>query len=307
MVAVLIVITVLSWLHLVSFATNMNADMASMASESPAAMSAMSGMATMPGMSATSVRSDMPGTSEMSAMAEMPGMNEMSTPVRVADTVETSSVSAMAGMMTLRAWTAADTGLMLTMWVVMMVGMMTPSATPTILLYARVYRRRLDPGSPYVPTGAFFLGYIAVWAAFSIAATGLQWSFERAALLSPQMVSASGLLSGLLLIAAGVYQWLPAKRACLRHCRTPVDFLSRRWKHGTSGAFRMGVEHSLYCLGCCWLLMLLLFVGGVMNLLWIAAMGILVLLEKVVPFGRWIGLIGGAGMIAAGVILIVPS
>jgi predicted metal-binding membrane protein len=200
-------------------------------------------------------------------------------------------------MATLEPWTALDAGLMFVMWAVMMVAMMVPSATPMVLLYAHVLRSRAGDTEPLVPTGAFFAGYVSVWIAFSAAATTLQWALEQAALLSPMMVSTSPKFGGIVLIAAAVYQWTPAKDTCLRHCRSPIWYLSTHWRHGVGGAYVMGIQHGAYCLGCCWVLMALLFVGGVMNLLCIAAITIFVLIEKLAPFGRGVGR-AGAGLLA---------
>ena len=168
-------------------------------------------------------------------------------------------------------WSAIDFWLMLVMWAVMMVGMMLPSAAPMILLYAAVSRKQRGRGHVFAPTGVFAAGYLVAWTVFSLAATALQWALEQAALLSPMMVGASPYLGGALLITAGVYQWTPLKHACLENCRAPAEFLSRIWRPGTGGAVAMGVHHGAYCIGCCWVLMGLLFVGGVMNLLWVAA------------------------------------
>jgi predicted metal-binding membrane protein len=212
-----------------------------------------------------------------------------------------------AEMMRLKPWTPVDALLMFVMWAVMMVGMMVPSATPMILLYARVRRRRATGARPDVPTASFFLGYIAMWTGFSAAATTLQWALERAALLSPTMVSASPLLAGAVLILAGLYQVTPVKEACLNRCRSPIDFLSRRWRHGSWGAFVMGVEHGAFCVGCCWFLMGLLFVGGVMNLLWVAAIALFVLIEKVTPYGRLSSRVSGALLAVAGLFAIVQA
>jgi predicted metal-binding membrane protein len=227
----------------------------------------------------------------MDSMSDMGTMNDMG-----------SMTADEADIGRLRGWMATEALLTVGMWAIMMVGMMTPSATPVVLLYARVVRHRSADPKPLAPTGAFFLGYLTVWAAFSVGATALQWSLEQLSLLSPMLVSISPLLSSLCLIAAGVYQWLPSKRVCLRQCRTPVDWLSRRWRAGITGAYRMGLEHGRYCLGCCWALMLLLFVGGVMNLLWVAAIAALILVEKLTAFGRLVGQLGGAALIAAGII-----
>jgi len=189
----------------------------------------------------------------------------------------TGAMEQIQSVVALRPWTALDAMFMFLMWAVMMVGMMTPSATPMILLYAMVSRKRAKTDSPLIPTAAFFAGYLAVWSAFSAAATGAQWGLERAALLSPMMISSSTLFAGIVLIAAGVYQWSPYKNACLTRCREPVWFLSRIWRDGTGGAFRMGLVHGAFCLGCCWVLMALLFVGGVMNLLSVAAVTVFVM------------------------------
>ncbi len=213
----------------------------------------------------------------------------------------------MASMMALRPWTAADFWFTFAMWAVMMVAMMIPSATPAILLYARVVRRKnLAPG-PLAGTTAFLGGYLAVWTGFGAGATGLQWGLERLALLSPQLVAASPWLGGLLLLAAGSYQLHPAKQVCLRRCRTPIDFLASRWQPGAAGALRMGVEHGIYCLGCCWAIMLLLFAGGVMNLLWVAAIAAFVLIEKAAPFGRTAGRAGALLLLGAGFFYLVSA
>jgi predicted metal-binding membrane protein len=197
---------------------------------------------------------------------------------------------AMPGM---QAWSPVEPLLLFVMWATMMVAMMLPSAAPTILLVASVLRRRREHASPAAPTAVFVAGYLVVWTGFSGAAALAQWGLHQAALLSPAMASTSRVLGGILLLIAGVYQWLPVKSACLAHCRSPVAFLGRHWREGNSGALVMGVRHGLYCLGCCWALMTLLFVAGVMNLLWVAAIAALVLVEKVVPAGPWLGRVAG--------------
>ena len=191
---------------------------------------------------------------------------------------------------------AMGAAVMFLMWWVMMIGMMLPSALPMTLTFATVNRRRRELGTPYVPTAVFVAGYVLAWGAFSLAATGLQWGLERAALMTPIMRTSSPLLGGLLFVAVGLYQLTPLKHACLRRCRSPLAFVLERWHDGTAGALRMGVEHGAYCLGCCALLMTLLFVGGVMNLLWVAAIAAWVLLEKVLPAGE--ALARGAGVAA---------
>jgi len=207
----------------------------------------------------------------------------------------------------LASWSAADWVLMFLMWAIMMVGMMLPSAAPMILLYDRVRERQAARGASLAGTAVFALGYLAAWSLFSLAATFAQWALEQAALLTPMMASASPWLGGGLLIAAALYQWSPLKHACLVHCRSPLFFLGHHWRPGQAGAFLMGLHHGLYCVGCCWVLMALLFVFGVMNLLWIAALALFVLLEKVVPWGEALSratavLLAGAGVlvIAAG-------
>ena len=204
------------------------------------------------------------------------------------------------------AWGSADFILMFLMWAVMMAAMMLPSAAPMLLTFAAVNRRRRENSGPYVPTAVFLSGYLLVWGGFSLAATLAQWGLHTAALLSPMLSLAgvSPIVGGLLLAAAGVFQWTPLKHACLRHCRTPLGFLTNDWQEGWRGALRMGLRHGAYCLGCCWALMALLFVLGVMNLLWIMALSALALAEKALPGGFWIGRLAGLGLLAWGLWLI---
>ncbi len=201
-------------------------------------------------------------------------------------------------------WTAGDFALMVLMWSVMMIGMMLPGATPMILLFAMVNREKRKAGHPFVPTGAFALGYAGAWTAFSLFATIGQWALHGAALLSPMLVSTSAVLAGALFIAAGAYQLTPLKQACLKNCRSPLHFIMTRWRNGSVGALRMGLEHGAYCVGCCWFLMGLLFVLGVMNLLWVAALTILVLVEKAGRRGEWTARISGVAMLAGGLTLL---
>ena len=198
-------------------------------------------------------------------------------------------------------WTASYAGLMLVMWGVMMAAMMLPSAAPMILLYGAIARRRQEAGDTTAATGLFTAGYVAIWALFSATAVALQFGLEQAALLSPMMETTSIAFAGLVLIAAGIYQWTPLKQACLRQCRSPLEFIMTQWRAGPRGALMMGLRHGSYCLGCCWVLMLLLFVGGVMNLAWIAGLAVFVLVEKLAPAGHWIGRIAGVALIAWGV------
>ncbi len=192
-------------------------------------------------------------------------------------------------------WTPGHALVVLVMWAVMMAAMMLPSAAPMILLHATLARRQGERAAPAMASGAVAAGYLAVWAAFSGAATTLQYGLEQAALLSPMMQTSSRVLAAAVLIAAGLYQWTPLKQACLRHCRSPLDFVMAHWRPGPRGAFAMGLRHGSVCVGCCWLLMLLLFVGGVMNLAWIAGIALFVLVEKLSPAGHWVG--RGAGLL----------
>jgi len=191
------------------------------------------------------------------------------------------------------------------MWTVMMVAMMLPSATPTILLFAAVSRRRRLQGRPAVPVAVFTLGYLLVWTAYAMAAAATQWELHRWALLSPAMATASPLLGGGLLVAAGLYQWMPLKGACLSQCRSPLGFFAAEWREGAGGALLMGMRHGGFCVGCCWLLMALLFVSGVMNVLWVAVIAGFVLLEKLVPGGRTLGRVAGVVLVGWGAWLVV--
>jgi predicted metal-binding membrane protein len=179
------------------------------------------------------------------------------------------------------------------MWAEMMVAMMIPSAAPMILTFAGVNRKRRAQERPYVPTTVFILGYLAVWTAFSALAAVAQWALHGWALLSSMMVSTSPVLGGTLLIAAGLFKWTPLKNVCLTHYRSPLSFLMTGWRESLAGAFCMGVKHCAYCTGCCWFLMALLLVAGVMNTWWVGIISALVLLEKVMPKGLWLERITG--------------
>jgi len=216
------------------------------------------------------------------------------------------AMPAAAGAMSprLTAWSARDFVFMFLMWSVMMVAMMLPSASPMILLHVKMHRQQGAGRDGAFGTVVFAAGYLLAWTGFSAVATFLQWSLERLALLSPMMVSTSPLLGAGLLLAAGVYQLTPVKDACLQHCRSPVQFLMHHWRRGKGGALLMGLDHGVYCIGCCWFLMALLFVGGVMNLVWIATLAALVLLEKVLPRGKLVARLAGAGFIVAGLVVL---
>ncbi len=194
---------------------------------------------------------------------------------------------------------------LLTMWWVMMIAMMLPAAAPTILLAAALNRRSAKDQPPYGSTINFALGYLLAWLFFSILAAAGQLAFESHGLLSAKMQSNRTWLTGGLLLLAGIWQFTPIKQACLRHCRSPVEFLTRRRRPGNTGALVMGLEHGTYCLGCCWFLMVLLFVGGVMSLYWIAGLALFVLVEKLFSRGIWFGRVTGAGLILAGAALLV--
>jgi predicted metal-binding membrane protein len=190
-------------------------------------------------------------------------------------------------------WSTSTLPPLFLMWSEMMIAMMLPSAAPMILAFAAVNRQRREQERPFASAGIFLLGYLIVWTGFSALAAIAQWFLHGEALLSSMMVSNSPVLGGVLLIIAGIFQWTPLKNLCLSHCRSPLGFLLTDWREGKWGALMMGLKHGAYCTGCCWLLMALLFVAGVMNIWWIAIIAVLVLLEKVVPRGVWVGRIAG--------------
>ena len=216
--------------------------------------------------------------------------------------MEMPDMTSTAGMMGMQTdWSTSYFMLMLFMWWVMMLAMMLPSAAPMILLYSAVNSKNRERGNAFVPTGIFVAGYMITWGVFSFLATILQWALVEAALLSPVMASTSVWFGAGLLISSGIYQFTPLKQACLKHCQSPLTFLMNRWRLGRQGAVIMGLEHGVYCLGCCWMLMGLLFFGGVMNLFWIAGLAVFVLIEKPLVIGSWINRIGGALLIVWGV------
>jgi predicted metal-binding membrane protein len=188
------------------------------------------------------------------------------------------------------------------MWAVMMVGMMAGSALPVLLLFGSARAAR---GEGHVPLAVlvFGFGYAVVWAAFSLCAALAQSALHQAAMLSPAMSTSSQRVGGAILIAAGLYQLTPFKGACLTRCRSPLGFLITNWRDGNLGAFGMGLRHGAYCLGCCWALMCVLFVVGVMNLIWVAALSVLVLAEKMGPGAAIVARVAGAVMIVAGVLV----
>jgi predicted metal-binding membrane protein len=208
------------------------------------------------------------------------------------------SMAAM-GMPEMQSWGVSDFLQLFIMWTVMMVGMMLPSAAPLILLVLGVYRRR-GGGRARLNGVLFVAGYLLAWTLFSAAAAASQVVLHRAALLSSDMAARSTVFAAVVLLIAGAYQWLPIKNSCLAHCRSPLDFLTRHWREGRGGALRMGLYDGLFCVGCCWALMALLFVAGVMNLLWVAAIAVFVLVEKLAPQGPRVGRVAGALLIIWG-------
>src|SRR5688572_18065956 len=226
----------------------------------------------------------------MPAEAPMPGMSAM------------PDIRALPGMGAAHPFVPSFALTML-MWWTMMIGMMVPSAAPMILLYGNVQRRQLAAESPRLRVALFTAGYLAVWGAFSVLAAGAQIALTRLALLEPVDLTVTTWLGVLLVALAGIYQLTPLKNACLRRCRSPAEFLSSHWRRGNAGAFRMGVEHGVYCVGCCWLLMGLLFVVGVMNLVWVAVIAAFVLIEKLVPQGETTAKVNGFALLALALFL----
>lgn len=187
-------------------------------------------------------------------------------------------------------------GLFLGMWVSMMVAMMLPSAAPMVLTYASLYRRQRERGGVYVPTWVFVLGYFLVWTAFGLAVWTVDLGTEAAAPLLQPLLGLGPRLAALALVAAGLYQLTPFKEVCLRHCRSPLAFVLHHWRPGLFGALRMGVEHGAYCVGCCWLLMVLLVAVGLASVPWMGVVTLIILAEKVLPAGRVVRL-GVAGLL----------
>ena len=198
-------------------------------------------------------------------------------------------------------WDVGHLGFLVIMWSIMMVAMMVPSVTPMVMMFTTINRKRQESDRrDLLPIGIFVAGYLIAWAAFSIGVSVAQWGLHAAALLSPMMTSTTPILGGILLIAGGIYQWTPLKYACLVHCRTPMSFLMTSWRPGRRGALIMGLHHGLFCVGCCWVLMALLFVAGVMNVLWVGAIAAFVFIEKVAPRGEFIGRAAGVLLAAVG-------
>jgi predicted metal-binding membrane protein len=192
-------------------------------------------------------------------------------------------------------WEMDDLIMVFTMWSVMMVAMMLPSALPMILLFTTLNRQRSETMSPLIPTGLFVVGYLAAWVAYSALATLAQWGLHASALLSHSMSIANPYLGGCILAASGIFQWTPFREACMTHCRSPIGFLLTHWKEGRVGALMMGLTHGTFCVGCCWMLMTISLVLGVMNMLWMAVLTILMFWEKVIsPNSIWLSRAAGA-------------
>ena len=207
----------------------------------------------------------------------------------------------MMSMASTNPWASSELYSMLLMWVIMMVGMMLPSATPMILIYTRAVHKKSSSTDAKILSSIFITGYLLIWVFFSVAATLLQASLQDFNLISTMLESNSDALAGTLFIMAGLYQITPLKRACLNGCRSPLNFILNNWKGGRKGGLLMGLEHGLLCVGCCWMMMLLLFAVGVMNLFWVASLAVLVLIEKAFPRGEWTARVGGISMLCAGV------
>jgi predicted metal-binding membrane protein len=211
------------------------------------------------------------------------------------------AMSAAMGMSGMAAWGWAEVGTLFLMWATMMSAMMLPSVTPVLLVVVAVYQRRGVRATQL--TATFSIGYLLAWTVFSAFAATAQYGLHRAALMEDLAIN-SALLGGIVLMVAGAYQSLPLKAACLTHCRSPLAFLAKEWREGAVGALKMGSRHGLYCVGCCWALMMLLFAAGVMNLFWVAAIAVLVLVEKVAPRGMHVGQVVGVALILWGAWLV---
>ncbi|MBI1778908.1 MAG: DUF2182 domain-containing protein [Proteobacteria bacterium] len=225
--------------------------------------------------------------------------------VRMASEAADMASMADMAMPAAMAWGAVDLLAVLVMWVVMMTAMMVPSAVPMVLVYAALQRQRAS-GVDHLSTALFVAGYLALWAAFSVLATLGQGALNSWTGAPGGMIEVERPLGAAILVLAGLYQFTRLKRVCLAHCRGPLEFIFKQWRPGRAGAFAMGARHGAYCVGCCWPLMLLLFLAGVMNLLWIAALSTFVLGEKLLPGGEWYGRIGGTVAVVSGILLLVP-
>ena len=215
------------------------------------------------------------------------------------------SIGVVMGMPKTGSWSTVDWGSMFLMWTVMMTAMMVPTAAPMVLVFTAVNRKRQEQRRPFVPTSVFMSGYIAVWCGFAAAATVANWALHSNGQLDIMLgTTTSSYVGGVILVVSGIFQWSSLKYACLSHCRSPLSFLMTDWKEGIGGALMMGLKHGSYCVGCCWALMVLLFVLGVMNLVWIAALTAFVLLEKVLPRGQTISRASGICLLTWGSLML---
>ena len=221
---------------------------------------------------------------------------------QMSSSADSAKAMAAMGMPMDQPWNGADVTFTFAMWVVMMVGMMAGAAAPVLLLFAAGTGRGAHGVSLSVLM--FGLGYATIWIGFSGAAAAVQWILHETALLSPSMAASSPQVAGAIIVAAGIYQVTKWKAACLTHCRSPLGFLMTRWRNGNVGAFRMGLSHGTYCLGCCWALMCVLFAVGVMNLVWVAVLALLVCLEKTGPAGLMTARVAGVLLVSFGAVLL---
>lgn len=192
------------------------------------------------------------------------------------------------------------------MWVAMAWATMLPATTPSVVLFARVNRLYHAVRRPYLATSLFMLGYLFAWIVFSAGATLAQWALHDAGALDDAMAVTNSTVAGLALVAAGVYQWTPSKQDSLAPCRAPLAFMLTGWRRGPWGAFRMGLTHGRYCVGCCWLLMVLLFAAGLTNLAAAAGLALVAMAEKLAPGGAWIAALAGLALVAWGTLLLFP-
>lgn len=201
-------------------------------------------------------------------------------------------------------WGYKEFFITLSMWFIMMTAMMLPSAMPMIFIFSTVNKKRAQYGNEFVHTGIFLSGYLFVWFLFSILMASLQWLLLNFALLSDELKIINHFFAGVVLIIVGIYQFSPVKESCLRNCQTPFNFIMGNWRYGKRGAFIMGLKHGIYCMGCCWALMLLLFIVGIMNIIWIAFIAIFILIEKAIAKGKWISYLLGISLMIFGILII---
>ena len=233
-------------------------------------------------------------------MEAMEGMGARMMGMEVDDAMSAMLAAALSPAAAALSDAAINLVLVAVMWAVMMVGMMLPAAAPTILLFSALERKRAPQERVGGRTASFVTGYFVIWSIFSIGAAAAQTALSHAGLVDMQMAATSTLLGGAIFVAAGLYEFTPLKNRCLTHCRSPLEWLPRHMRPGLIGALRMGIEHGAYCVGCCWVLMLLLFVGGVMNLVWVAVIAVIVLVQKLLPGGPMFARISGVALMLWG-------